>query len=458
MEWDDRIKMSVFTLANQLHDYIFHEGAAKEQWDDDTIQNFVEGRESQAAKKNITKHSRENYDLAIRLIHLSSRQGGLGIMMATKVATDARLASIINSMAALNCRELPFIISDRTAEFIRKNEVRLSKTGIKDIIQAHQNPVEFRRIFPKETKNLQKRLSDLSQNTLENEIRTTLKKHHKELLPLFLDHQGDHANRVLIKPPSVTRTFVISNAYMQEIISQTILLPNHLEIKLCHASNGYAHNNSLANHMNSCSCVGGAAERHTHAKRSLERICKVIGYNIENEKALNSTKKVGEYKADIYVPSKYTIMDVTIVQTSQNKRTLEAAMKSAYSAKRTYYNKMYGDGDFFVNTGITLIPVVLGPRGQFYKRSLRDLLQFFGIQDPNATREEAMGRAPLLPNDTPPEKAFLVISLLRALSFHVAVDTAAAAKKWQRLQKEFSERSRMIIRRSLIPRRKRRHF
>jgi hypothetical protein len=40
MKWDDRIKMTVFTLANQIHDYISYEGAAKEQWDDDTVKKI----------------------------------------------------------------------------------------------------------------------------------------------------------------------------------------------------------------------------------------------------------------------------------------------------------------------------------------------------------------------------------------------------------------------------------
>ena len=125
---------------------------------------------------------------------------------------------------------------------------------------------------------------------------------------------------------------------------------------------------------------------------------------------MNRRRNAGEYRADIYVPTKNTVIDITIVQTCQNRKTLEIAMEKAYLGKLKYYNQMYGDGEFFANTGTTLIPVVLGPRGQFYHRSLHDLLQFFGIQDPRATREEAMGGAPLLPNDTPPEKAFLTIS------------------------------------------------
>ena len=108
---------------------------------------------------------------------------------------------------------------------------------------------------------------------------------------------------------------------------------------------------------------------------------------------------------------------------------------------------MFGDEGYFVNTGMTIIPVVVGPRGQYYHRSWRDLLQFLGIQDPNATREEAMGGAPLLTNDTPPEKAHLAISLLRASSFQVPVDTAAAAKKWQRTQREYWRVSKVAIRR-----------
>ncbi len=446
MEWDDRIKMTVFTLANQIHDYIYYEGAAKEQWDDDTIEKFIEGRDRQIRNKEITMHSRENYDLAIKLIHLSSRQGGLGIMMATKVAKDARLASIINCMAALNSRGLSLTISDRTAEFILRNEAHLSKTGIIDIRQS-PNSGEFRQINIRETKDLQKRLSDLTQKILENEIMAALENEHRDLLPLFLDHQGDHANRVLIKPPSVTKAFAIPNAYMQEIITQTILLTNHLEIRLCHAPTGYTHNNLLANHMNSCSCTGGASERHTHVKRAIERVCKVVGYTVKTEKTLNRRRNAGEYRADIYVPTKNTVIDVTIVQTCQNRRTLEIAMERAYEAKLEYYNRMFGDEGYFVNTGMTIIPVVVGPRGQYYHRSWRDLLQFLGIQDPNATREEVMGGAPSLLNDTPPEKAHQALSLLRASSFQVPVDTAAAAKKWQRTQREYWKVSTVAIRR-----------
>ena len=234
---------------------------------------------------------------------------------------------------------------------------------------------------------------------------------------------------------------------MQEIITQTILLPNHLEIKICHAPTGFTHNNTMANHMNSCSCVGGASERHTHVKRAIARVCKVVGYSVKTEKTLNRRRNAGEYRADIYVSTKNTVIDVTIVQTSRNKKTLEIAMERAYDAKLDTYNQMFGDEGFFVNTGMTIIPVVLGPRGQYYHRSWRDLLQFLGIQDPNATREEAMGRAPLLTNDTPPEKAHLAISLLRASSFQVPVDTAAAAKKWQRTQREYWRVSKVAIRR-----------
>ena len=70
--------------------------------------------------------------------------------------------------------------------------------------------------------------------------------------------------------------------------------------------------------------------------------------------------------------------------------------------------------------GVKLIPVVIGPRGQFYEKSWR----------------EALGVDPVLKNDLDPEKASLVISLLKGLAFRAAVSTAQNARKWQELQRE----------------------
>ena len=86
--------------------------------------------------------------------------------------------------------------------------------------------------------------------------------------------------------------------------------------------------------------------------------------------------------------------------------------------------------------GCKLIPIVIGPRGQVHKKSLQDLTSFLGIPDPFATKLELQGIPPLLPNRTDPENALLAISLLKALSFRVAVDTAQCALEWQRMQKE----------------------
>ena len=47
-----------------------------------------------------------------------------------------------------------------------------------------------------------------------------------------------------------------------------------------------------------------------------------------------------------------------------------------------------------------------------------------------------MGVAPILRNSLDPEKASLAISLLKALAFRVAVNTANNARKWQVLQRE----------------------
>ena len=86
--------------------------------------------------------------------------------------------------------------------------------------------------------------------------------------------------------------------------------------------------------------------------------------------------------------------------------------------------------------GVKLIPVVIGPRGQFYKKSWRDVTRIFGIQSSKASRQEALGVAPILKNDLDPEKASLVISLLKGLAFRAAVSTAQNARKWQELQRE----------------------
>ena len=72
--------------------------------------------------------------------------------------------------------------------------------------------------------------------------------------------------------------------------------------------------------------------------------------------------------------------------------------------------------------------------------------EIFGIQSSKASKQEATGVAPLLKNDLDPEKASLVISLLKGLAFRAAVSTAQNARKWQELQREHWNQNELVSR------------
>ena len=156
------------------------------------------------------------------------------------------------------------------------------------------------------------------------------------------------------------------------------------------------------------------------------------------------------YRADIYIPrpEEPIVIDVTCVQTSQNHKTLDKAMKNAYKEKFKYYNNMKKNCQLSkeFTKGVKLIPVVIGPRGQFYKNSWRDITRLLGIPSSKASRQEAVGVAPLLRNDLDPEKASLVISLLKGLAFRAAVSTAQNARMWQEHQREHWNLNELVSR------------
>ena len=155
-----------------------------------------------------------------------------------------------------------------------------------------------------------------------------------------------------------------------------------------------------------------------------------------NEQGLS--KQGTEYRADIFDATATAVIDITCVQTSQNKKTLDKALEDAYEGKVKKYNDMKNHCELLpqFKEGVKLIPVVIGPRGQFYRKSWQDLTRLLDIENSKATKQELAGVAPLLLNKTVPEKALLAISLLKALAFRVAVTTASNAREWQSLQQE----------------------
>ena len=209
-----------------------------------------------------------------------------------------------------------------------------------------------------------------------------------------------------------------------------------------------SHQNAYANHMNACSYTGGVGMRHTQAKRTLQKALKTAGITNLNEKQM--AKKGINFRADIYIPNvgEPTLIDVTCVQISQNHKTLDKAMKNAYDSKIKYYNSMKRkcklNKEF--RKGVKLIPMVIGPRGQFYKKSWRDITRLLGIPSSKASRQEAVGVAPVLKNDLDPEKASLVISLLKGLAFRAAVSTAQNARMWQEHQREHWNLNELVSR------------
>ena len=436
-EWDKKVEREVFQLANQEHDYMEFKG--RKEMDEDREKLLDEHYKRKHRCRNLTWHRREYFLMAESLIHLSSREGGLGIMMTSGIAMDAFLASSLNSIAMLRNRNVAFLLSETTKQIILKHTEKLEKTEVKNLLLPNQDSVPFDKITPKETQGLQRQLSTNTQKTLKSQIEANLRKPAtQKLIPLFEDHQGDHANRVLTKPPTMTKTFQIEDKVMQEIISQTLLLPNDLGALQCHAKTGDTHNKFYANHINACSYTGGTQEKHTHAKRALEKILTMHDLAISNEKIL-STSGV-EYRADISIENEQrALIDVTCVQTSQNSPTLDIAMEDAYNDKVKKYNEMKNNCELNPDykEDIKLIPVVIGPRGQFYKKSWRSLTEYLGIRDPKATQLEAKGINPLFRNRTDPEMTSLTISLLKALAFRVAVDTAVNARTWQELYKRY---------------------
>ena len=74
-------------------------------------------------------------------------------------------------------------------------------------------------------------------------------------------------------------------------------------------------------------------------------------------------------------------------------------MLTAYERKRTFYNNMKKSGDLLkqFNTGdIFIIPIVIGPRGQFFQKSWEDLTQCLGIDNIKACRKEIRGKSQLI--------------------------------------------------------------
>ena len=438
-EWDRGIEREVFRLANQPHDYLEYKGKEEEEriTEEDRMK-LLENYEREVKVKKRTSHTKENFQIAESLIFLSSREGGLGIMQVERMAMNAFLASSINSMAILGSRKIKFALSEETKSLVKDSIRKLKKINYSLAHKIEKD--EYDKISPIETWKLQGELTKVTQGDLKSQIKKSFKEQSmKRLKPLFEDHQGDHANRVLIKPPTFTKTYQIEDGVMQEIISQTLLLPNDLGIKKCVAEKSNSEDNHqcvAANHMNACAYTGGVAIRHTQAKHTLEKALKVAGIPHTNERQM--AKEGTNFRADIFIPDEPTVIDVTCVQTSQNNKTLEKAMEKAYGDKIKDYNRMKYKcklrGEF--KKGVKLIPVVIGPRGQFYEKSWKDVTRLFGIQSSKASRQEALGVDPLLKNDLDPEKASLVISLLKGLAFRAAVSTAQNARKWQELQRE----------------------
>ena len=439
-EWDKKIEREIFRLANQVHDYIKYKGADDDRIPKDELDGLIENAERRAECKQITIHSRENFQNAERLIYLSSREGGLGVMLTERMAMNAFLASTLNSLAMLESKKIIHTLSSMTEAIISNNSQNLRQPACLTLLKKIDGK-QYKEIKQSETKGLQRTLTTVTQKRIKLEVTESFKKNsNKRLAPLFEDHQGDHANRILIKPPTLTKTYLVSDYIMQEVISQTLLLTNDLDITTCIAKPGSTdqHKCTDANHMNACSFTGGLGTRHNHAKVALQHILKKAEIPVTNEKPM--AKEGTNFRADIYVsdPNQPAILDVTCVQTSQNHKKLQKAMEDAYRRKIDTYNSMRYKCKLYkeFKEGVKLIPVVIGPRGQFHTKSWQDLTRFLGIQSAKASKQEAVGVAPFIKNKKDPEMSAYLISLLKALAFRVAVDTAKSALKWQELQKE----------------------
>ena len=444
-QWDFLAEKTVFKLAGQEGDYYTYFSEERENFEEDTRERIIQEIQRRRSRRDITLHSRERVETARELIHLSSREGGLGITLTQKISVDAFLASSLNSIAILQEKGIHFTMSEKTARFFISNQTKLSHEGVSDILN---NDNQLRHISTEQVQGLQNRLTKSSHKACKDQIEIQISDTPE--WGLFQDHQGDHANRILIKPPTLAETFVVEDSCMKEIISQTLLLPNEFDFHTCHAKTGDQHNINYSNHMNACSYTGMVGIRHTTAKFALEKVCRILDITIRNEQKI--TREGTNYRADIYAPEMNTVLDVTCVQTTNYNRDLHTAMKNAYKNKVTLYNRMRNQAVLLpeFQDGCKIIPVVIGPRGQVLKRSLKDLTAFLGIPDPFATKLELQGVAPILPNRTDPEKALLAISLLKALSFRVAVDTARCALEWQRMQKEYRIQSAIGSRQNAV--------
>ena len=440
-EWDKMIEKEVFRLANQSHDYITQ--AELDQMDEQKKKSLEDKWDADEKEKTITRHSREEINRAKQLIDLSSRNGGLGIMTTSGIATNAFIASSINSIAILKNKNINYTISRETTkillDFFKQPISPLDKIKDEKIVHELRNllqdldNIKAIRLTPNLMRGLQGKLTKIKHEITKAFFTASL---DSKMFPLFEDHQGDHANRVLIKPPTMTKTFQIEDTLMQEIISQTLLLPNDFGFEECFAKISKPHGNKTANHMNACSLIGRTQTRHKNAKTSLERILKMHNHSIIDEPILSHTGTA--FRGDIAVTDKNVIIDVTCVQTGQKRKTLIKAFEKAYEKKVKNYNDMKQKSvlkrDY---TNNKLIPVVIGPRGQFYKKSWQDLTNLLGINNSNASKLAAKGIQPEVRNSVPPELASKTISLLKALSFRVAVDTMQSAKEWQLRQQEY---------------------
>ena len=76
-DWNQKVERAVFELADQLHDYDEFKGKEEEHWDEATIAMFEEEMQRRARRKEITCHTERNFEIARKLIGLSSREGGL---------------------------------------------------------------------------------------------------------------------------------------------------------------------------------------------------------------------------------------------------------------------------------------------------------------------------------------------------------------------------------------------
>ena len=435
-KWDKRIEKEVFQLANLSHDYIRKEEL--DQKDEKEQESLIAKWTKDEREKTITMHENGDITRAKSLIGLSSREGGLGVMKASGIAINAFVASSANSITILNKRKIKFSISTETNSKLHQyfNGISNNNVDNPDVPQElrelilNLDNIQASRLNPNAMRGLQGRLTKLKEKSFKESLKKTLNSY---ITPLFEDHQGKNANRVLIKPPTMTKTFQIEDSLMQETISQTLLLPNDMGFKQCYGNN--THGNQIANHMNSCSNYGKVQRRHDNAKKNLRGILRMLDLPTTNEPVL--TEKGTKYRGDISVTDPRAVIDVTCVQTSQNHKTLEKAFEAAYENKIQKYNDMKEHGKLKNDyTETRLIPVVIGPRGQFYSKSWTALTNFLGIKNTKATNLAALEDQPLNKNTTSPDLASKTISFLKALSFRVAVDTMRCARDWQDHQRE----------------------